>query len=98
VIHACQAGTDVEMAKSAFASILESSVQRAAVAQNIVMEYAAKQSKAGIDAVKAQPGIAGTEAEELAERIQSGSDAAVAAQQQIMGTASQQMKAAAAKA
>jgi hypothetical protein len=48
--------------------------------------------------VKAQPGIAGTQAEAMADRIQSGLDTAIAAQKEIIGMASKQMKAAAAKA
>jgi len=99
VINAFQScGTDVEKAKSEFANILQTSADRATVAQNSVIKYAAKQTKAGIDAVKEQPGITGTYAEAVADSIQRGFDTVIDAQNEYVGMASKQLKAAAAKA
>jgi hypothetical protein len=99
VTNACQAaGTDVEKAKSEFANILRTSADRATAAQNSVMNYAAKQAKAGMDAVKAQRGVAGTDAEVMTDAIQRGFDTVVAAQRELMEMASTQVKSAAAKA
>lgn len=96
VIRAFQvSGMDLEKARSEFANVLQTSADRATVAQNSVMKYAAKQAKAGINAVKAQPGIAGTEAETMAERLQDGFDTVIAAQKEIIGVAAKQVKAAA---
>jgi len=99
VTNACQAaGTDVEKAKSEFANVLRTSADRATVAQNSVMKYASKQAKAGMDAVKAQRGVAGTDAEVMADAIQRGFDTVVAAQKDLMEMATSQVKSAAAKA
>jgi len=99
VVNAFQvSGTDLDKERSEFANVLETSADRAAVARSSVMNSAAKQTKAGIEAVKAQPGIAGTEAETMADRIQSSFDTVIDAQKQLVGMAAKQMKAAAAKA
>lgn len=93
VINAVLAsGTDVEKAKAEFANVVRGSVDRSATAQNSLFEFAASRTKAGIDAVKAQPGIAGTEAEAVAERIQNGFDTVIATQKEILGMANKQMK------
>jgi len=99
VTNACQAaGTDVEKAKSEFANVLRTSADRATVAQNSVMNYAAKQAKAGMEAVKAQRGVVGTDAEVMTDAIQRGFDTVVAAQKELMEMANSQVKSAAAKA
>jgi hypothetical protein len=98
VTNACQsAGTNVEKARSEFANVLQTSADRAAVAQNSVVNYAARQAKAGVAAVKAQPGIAGTEAEAVAENIQRGFDSVLGAQKELVAMANTQVKSAAAK-
>jgi hypothetical protein len=97
VINAILAtGTDTDKAKVEFANVLRSSVERGTTAQNSLFEYAVERTKAGMDAVKTQRGIAGTEAEAMAERISNGFDTVVAAQKEILGMAAKQMKSAAA--
>ena len=92
------AGLDADKAKAELANVLQASVDRSAAAQNSVVEFAVKQTKAVNDAVKAQPGIAGTAAETVADSVQRGFDTVVEAQKEIMTLAAKQTKAAAAKA
>jgi len=97
VINAMLAsGTDAEKAKVEFGKVLRSSVERSTTAQNSLFEYAVERTQAGIDAAKAQRGIAGTEAEAMAERVQNGFDTVIAAQKEFMGMATKQIKSAAA--
>lgn len=98
VINAFQVtGTSVEMAKSEFANVLQTSADRATAAQNTVMAYAAKQTKAGIEAVKAQPGITGTDAETVADNIQRGFDTVIATHKELVAMAGNQIKSVAAR-
>jgi hypothetical protein len=89
-------GTDTEKAKAEFGNVLRSSLDRSTTAQNSLFDYAVERTQAGLDAAKAQRGIAGTEAEAMAERVQNGFDTVIAAQKEFMGMAAKQMKSAAA--
>jgi hypothetical protein len=64
-------------------------------AQSTVTEYAAKQTKAGIEAIKAQPGVAGTAAETFANSVQNSYDTALGVQKEILNIAVKPLKAAA---
>ena len=73
-------------------------VDRVIAAQNTVVEFAVKQTKTNIETVKAQPGVAGTAVETVADSVQKGFDTVVAAQKEIVAQATKNVKAAAAKA
>jgi len=90
--------TDISKAKSEINSILQASLDRSIAAQNQVVDFAVKQTKAGIDAVKAQPGVAGSPVEQVTESVQRGFDTVIAAQKEILNLATKQVKAASAKA
>jgi hypothetical protein len=87
-----------ETAKADFSNVLQASFDRAIAAQNVVVEFAVKQTKSNIEAVKAQPGVAGTAVETIADSVQKGFNTVIAAQEEITTQATQSLKAAAAKA
>jgi hypothetical protein len=87
-----------DTAKADFSNVLQASFDRAIAAQNLVVEFAVKQTKTNIEAVKAQPGVAGTVVETAADSVQKGFDTVVAAQKEITTQATKSVKAAAAKA
>ena len=78
--------------------LIQQSVDRTIAAQNSVVEFAAKQTKAVAKLVKQQPGVAGTAVEAVADSVQRGVDTVLAAQKEILDLASKTLKAAAAKA
>jgi hypothetical protein len=91
-------GKDATKAKAEFGNVLQASLDRSVAAQNSVVEYAANQSKAVTEAVKQQPGVAGTAVETVADSVQKGFDTVIAAQKEITTQATKSLKAAAAKA
>jgi hypothetical protein len=91
-------GLDANKAKAEFTSALQATLDRSIAAQNSVVEYAVKQTKAVNDAVKAQPGVAGSPAEQVADSVQRGFDSVVAAQKEILTLATKPLKTSAAKA
>jgi hypothetical protein len=92
------ASIEAFQSKAELGNVLQASLDRATTAQNVVVEYAVKQTKTNIEAVKAQPGVAGTAVETIADSVQKGFDAVVAAQKEITTQATKSVKAAAAKA
>lgn len=93
-----EAGLDANKLKAEFSNLMQATADRSTAAQNSVVEYAVKQTKAVSEAVKAQPGVAGTAAETVADSVQRGFDTVVEAQKEILTLATKPMKAAAAKA
>jgi hypothetical protein len=87
-----------DTAKADFSNVLQASFDRAIAAQNTVVEFAVKQTKTNIEAVKAQPGVAGTAVETISDSVQKGFDTVVAAQNEITTQATKSLKAVAAKA
>ncbi len=80
--------------KADIASAFEATMDRSLTAQSTVTEYAAKQTKAGIEAIKAQPGVAGTAAEAFADSVQNSFDTALGVQKEILNIAVKPLRAA----
>jgi hypothetical protein len=70
------------------------SVDRTAAAHKAVLDFAAKQNKQVVDAVKQQQGVAGTPLAEMAESVQHGMDALIEAQKKSLEVAASQLKSA----
>jgi hypothetical protein len=87
-----------DASKAELSNVLQASFDRAITAQNTVVDFAVKQTKTGIETVKAQPGVAGTAVETISDSVQKGFDTVVAAQKDIVAQASKNLKAVAAKA
>jgi hypothetical protein len=76
------------------ASAFQDSVDRTAAAHKAVLDFAARQNKLVVEAVKQQQGIAGTPLAEIADSVQRGMDALIAAQKNQLETAASQLKSA----
>ena len=76
----------------------QASLDRTLVAQNTVIEFVAKQSKVVSETVKAQPGVAGTAVETLADSMQKGFDTVLGVQKEMLDIAVKPLKAAAVRA
>jgi hypothetical protein len=86
-------GVDANKAKAELSNMLQASLDRSTAAQTSVYEYAIDQTKAGINAVKKQPGIAGTGVELVANSIESAFDTAMETQKAIVILATKPLKA-----
>jgi len=86
-------GVDANKAKVEFSNMLQASVDRSTATQTSIYEYAIDQTKAGINAVKKQPGIAGTGVELVANAIESAFDTAMETQKAIVILATKPLKA-----
>ena len=75
------------------AAAAQASLDRSLAAQNTVLEFVAKQSKAVSETVKAQPGVAGTAVETLAESMQRGFDTVLGVQKEMLDIAVKPLKA-----
>ena len=93
-----EAGMDANKVKAEVSKMIQATLDRSTAAQNSATEYAVKQTKAGINAIKQQPGIAGTAAEQFADSVLRGFDTVINAQNEIQDLATKQTKAFAAKA
>lgn len=89
-IEACT--LDNSKAKTELANIMQQTVERSINAQNTVVEFASRQTKAVNENLKTQPGIAGTPVEAMADSIQRGFDTAVSAQKEIIDIAAKPLK------
>jgi 5'-3' exonuclease len=78
----------VSKATDAVATIVQDTVERAAVNQKNAIEFAATQTKTAFDNFKKQSGVAGTPAEAAAESIQRGFETLVETQKGILNIAS----------
>ena len=85
-------------AQAGLSKLIQTSVDRAASAQDSVLEYAAAQSKAVSETLKAQPNVAGSPVETVADSIQRGVETAIATQKEIVANAAKASKSAVAKA
>ena len=81
--------------KADIASAFEATLDRSMAAQSTVTEYAAKQTKSGLEAIKAQPGVAGTAAETFADSMQHSFDTALGVQKEMLNIAVKPLRAAA---
>ncbi len=72
-------------------------VDRTAAAHKAVLEFAAKQNKQVVEAVKQQKGVAGTPLAEIADAVEHGMSALIEAQKGSLETAATQMKSASKK-
>jgi hypothetical protein len=84
---------DNSKAKTELANIMQQTVDRSLNAQNTVVEFASKQTKALHENLKSQPGIAGTPVEAVSDTIQRGFDTVISAQKEIMSIAAKPLKA-----
>ncbi len=80
--------------KADIASAFEATLDRSLTAQSTVTEYAAKQTKSAIEAIKAQPGVAGTAAETFTDSVQRSFDTALGVQKEILNIAVKPLRAA----
>ena len=85
-------------AQAGISKLIQTSVDRAANAQDSVLEYAAAQTKAVTETLKSQPNVAGTPVETVADSIQRGVETAIATQKEIVANAAKASKSAVAKA
>ena len=85
-------------AQAGLSKLIQTSVDRAASAQDSVLEYAAAQTKAVTETLKSQPNVAGTPVETVADSIQRGVETAIATQKEIVANAAKASKSAVAKA
>ncbi len=97
VAAAPQHGFDANV-KAGINNLIQQSVDRTVAAQNLVLNFAAKQTKAATEAVKQQPGVAGSPVETVTDSVQRGVDTVLAAQKEILSSATKTVKATAAKA
>jgi hypothetical protein len=81
--------------KADIASAFEATLDRSLAAQSKVTEYGAKQTKAALEAIKQQPGVAGTAAETFADSVQRSFDTALGVQKEILNIAVKPLRAAA---
>jgi hypothetical protein len=95
-IESCM--SDSSKAKSELANMMQLTVDRSLSAQNNVVEFAARQTKAVNENLKSQPYIVGTPAESVTDTIQRGFDTVISAQREIMNLAVKPVKAAVARA
>jgi hypothetical protein len=77
---------------------LKASLDRSVAAQNTVVDFVAKQSKAVSETVKAQPGVAGTAVETIADSMQRSFDTVLGVQKEILDIAVKPLKATVARA
>ena len=80
-------------AKEDITSAFQASLDRSLAAQSAVTEYAAKQTKAASEAIKQQPGIAGTPAETIADSVQRSFDTVLGVQKEMLNIAVKPLKA-----
>jgi len=78
----------VSKATDAVTTLVQDTVERAAVAQKNAIEFSAAQTKTVFDNFKKQSGIAGTPAEAAADSMQRGYDTLVETQKKILNIAS----------
>jgi hypothetical protein len=76
------------------ANAFHGSVDRTAAAHKAVLDFAAKQNRQVVEAVKQQQGVAGTPLAEMAESVQHGMDALIEAQKKSVEVAAGQLKSA----
>jgi hypothetical protein len=74
----------VSSATEAVTTMVQDTVERAAVAQKNAIEFSAAQTKTVIDTFKKQSGVAGTPVEAAAESMQRGFDTLVESQKNIL--------------
>ncbi len=101
VLEAAQAqqhSFDAGSVKAGINTLVQQTVDRTLAAQNLVLNLAAKQTKAVTEAVKQQPGVTGSPVETVTDSVQRGVDTMLAAQKEILSTATKTVKATAAKA
>jgi hypothetical protein len=85
-------------AQAGIAKLFQQSMDRTVAAHDSVLEYAAAQAKSVNSTVKAQPNVAGSPVETLADSIQRGVETAIATQKEILANAAKASKNAVAKA
>jgi hypothetical protein len=85
-------------AQAGISKLFTQSVDRTVAAQDSVLEYAAAQTKSVSSTVKAQPNVAGSPVETIADSIQRGVETAIATQKEIVANAAKASKNAVAKA
>jgi dsDNA-binding SOS-regulon protein len=74
----------ISSATDAVTTMVQDTVERAAVAQKNAIEFSAAQTKTVIDTFKKQSGVAGTPVEAAAESMQRGFDTLVESQKNIL--------------
>jgi len=89
---------DSSKAKSELANIMQLTMDRSINAQNKVVDFASRQSKAVNENLKSQAGIAGTPVEVMTDSLQRGFDTVVSAQKEILNIAAKPLKAAVGRA
>ena len=89
---------DASKVKAGIPNLIQQSVDRTVTAQKSVLEFAAKQTKAVSDTVKQQPGVAGTPVETVTDSVQHGVNTLHASQNEILDSATKNVKAMIAKA
>ncbi len=98
VIDVAQECQDASKARDGINALIQESVDRSVAAQNSVLDFAAKQTKAAGETVKQQPGVTGTPVETVTESVQRGVDTVISAQKEILNLATKTVKGTAAKA
>jgi hypothetical protein len=76
------------------ATAFHESVDRTAAANNAVLDFAARQNRQVVEAVKHQQGIAGTPLAAMADAVERGMDALIESQKNSVETAATQLKSA----
>jgi hypothetical protein len=89
-----EGGKTSETLASSTAAAFHESVDRTAAAHKAVLEFAAKQNKQVVEAVKNQKGVAGTPLAGIADAVERGMEALIEAQKKQLETAATQLKSA----